>query len=178
MPLGPPSFYNCSPSSPLPGQATTWVPPSPGSRPDISSASSSSYGDRLPSRQHDNAPSLHSSLLVPSLQINTQRGHYSRLTGEETGSERHSGSPRSHTEEAVRSVCGVYIYRANPRRAASWERLYPHAWPPPPETYGTLPVKLMPQRCSELVTVSPKMGPSAGTNWIMLGGRPASRRMR
>lgn len=34
---------------------------------------------------------------------------------------------------------------------------------------STLPVKLMPHRCSELVTVSPKVGPSAGTNWMMLG---------
>lgn len=43
--------------------------------------------------------------------------------------------------------------------------------------YGTLPVKLMPARCSEAVMVSPKTGPSAGRNWMMFGGRPHSRRI-
>ena len=42
-------------------------------------------------------------------------------------------------------------------------------------SYGTLPVKLMPARCSEEVTVSPNTGPSDGTNWMMSGGRPQSR---
>lgn len=44
-------------------------------------------------------------------------------------------------------------------------------------SYGTLPVKLIPAKCSEEVMVSPKTGPSAGTNWMMLGGRPHSRRI-
>lgn len=90
----------------------------------------------------------------------------------------------SHTvSKWVRSVPDLCVHSPS-----SWTEVV-RQWPvnvpgnttlayPTPGTYGTLPVKLMPQRCSELVTVSPNVGPSAGTNWMMLGGRPAFRRVR
>lgn len=40
--------------------------------------------------------------------------------------------------------------------------------------YGTLPVKLIPAKCFELVMVSPKTGPSAGTKLTTPAGTPAS----
>lgn len=44
-------------------------------------------------------------------------------------------------------------------------------------TYGTLPVKLIPPRYDEAVIVSPKTGPSAGTKFTTPGGTPASRQI-
>ena len=41
-------------------------------------------------------------------------------------------------------------------------------------TYAELPVKLMPARSGESVTVSPKRGPGAGTKFTTPGGIPAS----
>jgi hypothetical protein len=87
---------------------------------------------------------------------------------------RHSGSPMLTQREWARPACDRWVHS----RKHQLISLHPMSRPTPSGTYGTLPVKLMPQRCSELVTVSPKVGPSAGTNWIMLGGKPASRRMR
>ena len=40
--------------------------------------------------------------------------------------------------------------------------------------YLTLPVKLIPARCVELVTVSPNTRPCAGIKLMMPAGRPAS----
>lgn len=45
---------------------------------------------------------------------------------------------------------------------------------PTRQTYGTLPVKLMPARCGEAVMASPKTGPSAGMKLTTPGGTPAS----
>ena len=45
------------------------------------------------------------------------------------------------------------------------------------KTYGTLPVKLIPAKSGEAVTVSPNTGPSAGINWMTPGGRPLSLRI-
>lgn len=78
----------------------------------------------------------------------------------------------------VREKVGIINYQ---RVTSGFTAPFPYTtvpYPIPARTYGTLPVKLMPQRCSELVIMSPNVGPSAGTNWIMLGGKPASRRMR
>ncbi len=41
-------------------------------------------------------------------------------------------------------------------------------------TVGTLPVKLIADKSDDLVIVSPKSGPAAGTKLITPAGRPAS----
>lgn len=41
-------------------------------------------------------------------------------------------------------------------------------------TYAELPVKLIPARSGESVTVSPNSGPGAGTTFTTPGGNPAS----
>lgn len=115
------------------------------------------------------------------------RDHHLCCTGDETEAQRgavwYVRLAHSHTvSKWVQSVPDLGVH--SPSSWTEVRRQRPCECPhttlayPTPGTYGTLPVKLMPQRCSELVTVSPNVGPSAGTNWMMLGGRPAFRRVR
>lgn len=115
------------------------------------------------------------------------RDHHLCGTGDEMeaqrGAVRYVRLAHSRTvSKWVRSVPDLWVH--SPSSWTEVRRQWPCECPcttlayPTPGTYGTLPVKLMPQRCSELVTVSPNVGPSAGTNWMMLGGRPAFRRIR
>ena len=45
------------------------------------------------------------------------------------------------------------------------------------KSHLTLPVKLTPAKCGELVMTSPNTGPSAGTKLMTPAGRPASLKM-
>lgn len=67
------------------------------------------------------------------------------------------------TKKRVQSVPDPWVHSPSFQAEVTRPGGHPQA-PLPTGTYGTLPVKLMPHRCSELVTVSPNVGPSAGTN--------------